>query len=149
MNTLIRATGVLIEEGKVLLVKQDITATRHWALPGGRQEAGETLDQCLVRELKEETGLDVAIGDLLYITDRILPESHIVHITFLTRRTGGTLLTEDELRAKKETVHKAEMVPLDRLESYGFTRKWCELANAGFPGRGSYKGDYAIFYGSL
>jgi ADP-ribose pyrophosphatase YjhB (NUDIX family) len=147
MNILIRATGVLVEEGHVLLVKQDITATRHWALPGGRQEVGETLDQCLIRELKEETGLDVAVGDLLYITDRILPDSHVVHITFLLRRTGGTLLTEEELRAKKETVRKAEMVPLDQVEAYGMTSRWRQLAESDFPERGSYRGDYVKFYG--
>jgi mutator protein MutT len=147
MNIRIRPTGILIEDGRILLVKQDVTSARHWALPGGRQEVGETLDQCLVRELKEETGLDIRVGDLLYITDRILPDNHVVHIAFLVERTGGSLLTEEELHAKKETVRKAEMVPLDRLAEYGFTSKWHELAKSDFPGRGSYKGDYVKFYG--
>jgi ADP-ribose pyrophosphatase YjhB (NUDIX family) len=147
LNPIVRPTGILIEDGKILLVKQDVTPTRHWALPGGRQEISETLDQCLIREVKEETGLDVTIGNLLYITDRILLDSHVIHITFLIQKNGGSLLTETELKAKGETVRKVEMVPLDKLEDYGLTRKWAELVRAGFPERGSYQGDYVKFYG--
>ena len=46
MAPIVRPTGILIEENKILLVKQDVTETRHWALPGGRSEFGETIEQC-------------------------------------------------------------------------------------------------------
>ncbi len=76
----VRAACVLIENHRILLVKQNVTATRHWSLPGGHLEFGETLGDCVVREMKEETGLDIADRQLLYITDRIVGDTHVVHI---------------------------------------------------------------------
>ncbi|MCH5288145.1 MAG: NUDIX hydrolase [Christensenellaceae bacterium] len=52
----VRVTGVLIEDGRLLLVKQKLSEARSWSLPGGRLERGETLEQGVVREIKEETG---------------------------------------------------------------------------------------------
>ena len=58
-------TGIVIEDGRLLLLNQDTPNTgRSWSLPGGKLEEGETLAGALVREMKEETGLDVEPGRL-------------------------------------------------------------------------------------
>ncbi len=65
----IRVTGILIEDDKILLVKQKVSDKRNWSLPGGKLERGETLEQALIREMNEETGFDVDIIKLLYVCD--------------------------------------------------------------------------------
>jgi mutator protein MutT len=146
---IVRPTGILIEDNKILLVKQDVTEKRHWALPGGRPESGETLEQCLVREMKEETGLDVRVKELLYITDRFYQDTHVVHILFWIEKVGGKLRSGKELQVETEKIKELSMVPIDRLQEYWFPPKFVELAKSDFPGRGSYKGDFKDFYGDL
>lgn len=65
-NTLfqIRVTGVLIEDDKILLVKQKLSS-RNWSLPGGRLERKELLEEGITRELKEETGIETKISEII------------------------------------------------------------------------------------
>lgn len=134
----IRVTGVVIEDGRLLLLNQDTPgAGRSWSLPGGKLENGETLADALVREMKEETGLDVEPGRLLYVCDHL--PAQVVHMTFEARRTGGTV---GHIMAGADTtpIRGVEFVGLDGLPALGFSNRFTELAIAGFPGAGSYMG---------
>jgi len=130
-------TGVVVEDGRILLLNQDTDAGRSWSLPGGKLEAGETLAQALVREMKEETGLDVLPGRLLYVCDHVPAE--VVHMTFEARRTGGTL---GDVMAGADTtpIRGVDFVPVAKLPELGFSERFAELVTAGFPGAGSYMG---------
>jgi ADP-ribose pyrophosphatase YjhB (NUDIX family) len=130
-------TGVVVEDGRILLLNQDTDAGRSWSLPGGKLEAGETLAQALVREMKEETGLDVLPGRLLYVCDHVPAE--VVHMTFEARRTGGTL---GDVMAGADTtpIRGVDFVPVAKLPELGFSQRFAELVTAGFPGAGSYMG---------
>ena len=72
----IRVYGILItEENKVLVSDEFIRGNYLTKLPGGGLEFGEGTRDCLVREFKEETGLDVTIGDHIYTTDFYQPSA--------------------------------------------------------------------------
>jgi ADP-ribose pyrophosphatase YjhB (NUDIX family) len=133
----VRVTGVVVEDGRILLLNQDTGTGRSWSLPGGKLEAGETLAQALVREMKEETGLDVEPGRLLYVCDHVPAE--VVHVTFEARRTGGTL-GDIEAGADTTPIRGIEFVPVPKLPELGFSERFTELVTDGFPGAGSYMG---------
>ncbi|KAF0207602.1 MAG: hypothetical protein FD171_1661 [Actinobacteria bacterium] len=92
----VRVAAVVVIDGKILLVRQRRTGEPYYLLPGGGVDAGETLAEALTREVREETGLDVALARPLFISDTIEPGGtrHVVNITFLTEVTGGELETD-------------------------------------------------------
>ena len=148
MQPKVRATAVLIEDGSILLVEQKITESldRAWSLPGGMLEYGEALEACLIREVREETGLDVAVERLLYVCDRIadgrhvVDGQHVVHITFAVQRTGGQLHVGAEPEPGANPIHSVQMMPLTSLPEYGFSQRFRDLAMQGFPDAGTYQG---------
>ncbi|MDZ4835637.1 MAG: NUDIX hydrolase [Candidatus Melainabacteria bacterium] len=89
---------VLNKDGEILLVRHKKGNQRYWVLPGGRLEYGETFEECAVREVKEETGLDVEMERFLYLSEAIAPDRsrHIVNIFIKAKVTGGTMKLGDE-----------------------------------------------------
>ena len=72
----VRVYGVLIDPTNGLLVSDEfIRGDFFTKLPGGGLEFGEGTRDCLVREFKEETGLDVRVGDHIYTTDFYQPSA--------------------------------------------------------------------------
>ena len=125
----IRVTGIVIEGAAILLLDQDIPGTdRSWSPPGGKVEDGEALGDALVREMREETGLDVEPGRLLYVCDH-LPDNgaHVVHLTFEARRTGGVrgAVTPG---ADTRPIRGVEFVEIADLPSFGFSDRFAQLA---------------------
>ena len=145
VNPKVRATAVLVEDGCLLLVEQQVAESldRRWSLPGGRLEMGETLEECVIRETREETGLDVAVERLLYVCDRMTDGRQVVHITFAVRRLGGDMQLGSEPERGANPIMTVRMVPVAQLSEYGFGVRFCELAAAGFPEIGTYQGPVA------
>jgi ADP-ribose pyrophosphatase YjhB (NUDIX family) len=136
----VRVTGVVIEGDRILLLDQDTDNGRGWSLPGGKVEEGETIRDALVREMREETGLDVEPGRLLYVCDHLPSDgTHVVHLTFEARRTGGTA---GQVAVDRDTrpIRGVEFARITDLPSRGFGERFVQLATAGFPGAGSYMG---------
>jgi 8-oxo-dGTP diphosphatase len=82
-------------EGKVLMVKNVGSA---WTLPGGAVEPGETLIEAVVREAKEETGLDIQAGHVVAVNEKFRPEknAHAIFFTFIGKVIGGKLEIKDD-----------------------------------------------------
>ena len=115
--------AVIIHGGKVVIVKRRFEPLAgQWSLPGGRLELGETLESGLAREMLEETGLEVEVGPVVDVFDRILldPERkvryHYVLIDYLCRPIGGALAHGSDVAA-------AELVDPGDLERYRLTPK--------------------------
>lgn len=66
MNLPIRAVGVVIKDGKVLLIKRENEGKRYYVFPGGGVEEGEKVEDAVKREVWEETSIQASVEKLLY-----------------------------------------------------------------------------------
>jgi 8-oxo-dGTP diphosphatase len=93
---LVECAGAVVRDdaGRLLLVRRGHDPGRGtWSLPGGRIEPGESAAGAAAREVREETGLDVAVGELLQTVE--LPGGYRVH-DFAATVIGGELSAGDD-----------------------------------------------------
>ncbi|MCL2532213.1 MAG: NUDIX hydrolase [Oscillospiraceae bacterium] len=140
MTFQLRATGILIENRRLLLVRQSVNPERAWSLPGGRVEAGETLEQAVTREVLEETGLQTRLEKLLYLCDKTDSTPPVLHITFLLSRVGGEIALPSN-EHDQNPIHDVAFVAFSALRDYGFTQTFIDLLENDFPHAGSYMGE--------
>jgi 8-oxo-dGTP diphosphatase len=88
--------AITIKDGRILLVKRGIEPGKGlWAIPGGTLRLGETLQGCASREILEETGVTIAVGECIYVFDLIeLDEAgeikfHFVVVDFAALYVSG------------------------------------------------------------
>ena len=135
--------AVIVHEDKVVLVKRRFEPLAgQWSLPGGRLELGETLEAGVAREILEETGLDVQVGPVVDVFDRILldPERkvryHYVLVDYLCRPRGGLLRHGSDVAA-------AELVSPDDLDRFRLTPKATSVIEKALAVAGTYKWNHA------
>lgn len=90
--------AVIVDADHVVLIKRKYEPLAgQWSLPGGKLELGESLEAGVAREMREETGLDVEVGPVVEVFDRILLDAdgrvryHFVLVDYLCRPIGGRL----------------------------------------------------------
>jgi len=111
--------AVVLDGDRVLLVKRAHEPLKgEWSLPGGAVDVGETLEEAIRREVREETCLEVEVGPIVDVLDRIRRDPagrvqfHYVLIDFLCRPLSGTLQCESDAEA-------AAWAERAELERYG------------------------------
>jgi len=108
----IPCVGAIIKDpgGRLLLIKRGhAPQAGRWSLPGGRVEPGESDQQAVIREIREETGLEVECDQLVGSVKRLLPPDAVLEISdYAATVTGGTLVAGDDA-AEVRWVSPAEM----------------------------------------
>ncbi|HXB71781.1 MAG TPA: NUDIX hydrolase [Candidatus Acidoferrales bacterium] len=114
-HPLVGVGAILLRRDRILMAQRGKEPLKGWwSLPGGALETGESLDEAVRREVREETGLEILPLGVLEIFERIMrdaagrPEYHYVLIDYVCRITGGVLCAGDDV-ARVEWVRRADL----------------------------------------
>ena len=124
------SAALIFRDGKILITQRH--AKSHlgglWEFPGGKRESDETFEQCLVREIREELGIEVEIGELFEEISHTYPEKTVRLKFFICKLVSGKLRPLD--CAAFKWVEKAELGDfefpaaderlLEKLRAYDF-----------------------------
>jgi 8-oxo-dGTP diphosphatase len=123
------AVGAIIcHQGRLVLIRRDKEPSKgRWTFPGGAVELGESLEDAVRREILEETGLQVDVGEVAMVLDHVVRDEagevryHYIIVDYFARPVGGVLQPGSD-------VSDACWVGLDDLDGLEMTEKAGELA---------------------
>jgi 8-oxo-dGTP diphosphatase len=112
------AAAIIISNGKVLLArrKQGDSHQGYWEFPGGAVERGETLEECLARELKEELGVTATVGAVIARNEYRSARGSMDLVAMLASIGGGemTLAAHDAVEwVSPEDIGRYRLAPAD------------------------------------
>jgi mutator protein MutT len=119
--------AVIIKDNKILLEKRKYDPGKgKWSVPGGVVDLGETTEEAVTREVKEETNLDVENPQLVDVVCNISVDSnvqvkyHFIIIDYLMRLKGGVLNASSD-------ADELKWVKLDEVEKFDLTKTFREF----------------------
>jgi ADP-ribose pyrophosphatase YjhB (NUDIX family) len=138
-HPLIGVGALILNRDRILMAQRGREPLKGWwSLPGGLVETGESLEAAVLREVREETGLDIRAAGVVEIFERIVrdargaPEYHYVLIDYLCRVTGGELRAGDDVCAVEWTRRRD-------LPQLRITEGTLEVIEKAFRVRGEYR----------
>lgn len=127
MKTIRVVAAIIIHEDKVFATQRGYGEFKGgWEFPGGKIEEGETPQEALVREIKEELNVEIEVGELLDVVEYDYPNFHLSMDCFICKIKSGELVLNEHEAAKwltKEMLDSVEWLPADlglveKLNSY-------------------------------
>ena len=106
--------GIIIDNNKILIAQRGLNEklAGKWEFPGGKVELGETQQECLKREIKEELELNIEVGEYLGESIYTYPNSKIKLIAYFATIVDGDM---------KLSVHdKIEWITINEIDKYDF-----------------------------
>lgn len=118
MGILKVVAAIIINEDKVFATQRGYGEFKDgWEFPGGKIEDGETPQEALVREIKEELDVEIEVGELLDIVEYDYPKFHLLMDCFVCKIKSGELVLKEHEAAKwltKDTLDSVEWLPADQ-----------------------------------
>ena len=138
-----RAVGIVVDGDRILashVITPLLGSDPHWLWPGGKVEGAESLEECAVREVREETGLEVRAERLIYVYQSVddRNDNQNAAFFFLCTVIGGSLGEWDPDTEASEEILAARFFSHDEIKGQQIwpmrvtDRVWDDLA-AGFP----------------
>jgi mutator protein MutT len=123
---LVGVGAIILRDNDVLLIQRGTEPSAgKWSVPGGLVELGESLQEAIMREVREEVGLEVHVRDLVVALDRVIPdqdgriEYHYILLDFLCECNSGEPSPASDVLA-------CAFVPIHTLPQYDLTRGTAE-----------------------
>ena len=118
MKTIRVVAAIIIDSGKVFATQRGYGDFKDgWEFPGGKIDAGETPEEALVREIKEELDTEVEVKEFLDTVEYDYPNFHLSMDCFICKiKSGDLVLKEHEASAwlTKETLYSVDWLPADQ-----------------------------------
>ena len=115
-SNIIRVTAAILEkDGKILIAKRktgDKLFAGLWEFPGGKVEEGETPEECMARELKEELDIEVEVGELITSNKHKYPHGIFELLAYRVKHVSGEMVLNDHEEIK--------WVTADEMSSFEF-----------------------------
>ena len=117
MKTIRVVAAIIIEEGKVFATQRGYGEFKDgWEFPGGKIDSGETPEEALIREIKEELDTEVEVKELLNTVEYDYPNFHLSMDCFICSIKSGNLVLKEHEAARwlsKEMLRSVEWLPAD------------------------------------
>jgi mutator protein MutT len=112
--------AIILKDDKILLVKRGAEpGIGKWSIPGGSMEFGETMEEAVKREVKEETGLDVEVGKLAGVLDLIVKSDKGIQFHYVLIDYFATAVPGEPVAGTDAA--ECCWVPLSEIKNYDLT----------------------------
>jgi ADP-ribose pyrophosphatase YjhB (NUDIX family) len=124
----VKVRAVIVRDGKLLVSRERRRGVEHVLLPGGRVQDGESITEALVREVAEETGLDVVPQRLLYVAEVVGSYgTHDLNLVWLAEpEDPAAVIDDDALVAFDSPLAQSIMPPIFEQIAADAKRGWSE-----------------------
>ena len=119
MKTIEVVAAIIRKEDKIFATQRGYGDFKDWwEFPGGKMEAGETPEEALVREIKEELSTDIRVDKFLYTVDYDYPQFHLTMHCYMCSLLNEALHLNEHEAARwltADTLHSVNWLPADDL----------------------------------
>ncbi len=109
--TRVSSRAIIFLDQKVLLIRRKRDGLEYWVTPGGKVEEGETFEETVKREVQEEIGIDVEVGEkVLEMTNHVYGEDNEQHFFLCEHRSGKIGTGTDQRMSNHDPLDVSEVV---------------------------------------